>query len=279
MKGARRSSLWRMVLLGVASLGLVPAPASGGSEGVPALRIAQAEPDTVPAREAGTGMPGSQAISGKEGRRASASPERLFETGNRFYQENDLDAALDAYRGLLEAGYESPDLHYNLGNTYFKMGDLGRSILSWERALRLDPGDSDTLANLELARSLTADEVEPLPRFWLLSALSWWVNLLPRNALTLLLSIGYLLGAGGLCLLILSRGRGRGRLGSWAFLGGLGGAVLFGVTLLARTGVVGGTDWGIILEEAVPVQSAPSAESNLTLFLIHGGSVSAQDRP
>jgi len=271
MRGFRRGSILGAVSLGAVGLGFVPAPVSGGSAGVSAHRIAQAGPDTTPSQEDAPTVSDAQAAPGEESQGASVSAVDLFETGNRLYRENDLDAALAAYRGLLEAGYESPDLQYNLGNTYFKMGDLGRSILSWERALRLDPGNADTRANLELARSLTADEIDPLPRFWLLSALSWWVNLLPRGGLTLLLSLGYLLVAGGLCLIILSRGRERARLGAWLSLVGLAGALLFGVTLLARTGVLGGSDWGIVLEEAVPVQSAPSAEADLTLFLIHEG--------
>jgi hypothetical protein len=212
-----------------------------------------------------------QAGPGNSIRQQPESPEALFETGNRLYQENDFNGALTAYLAVLEAGYESSDLHYNLGNAYFKTGDLGRSILSWERALRVRPGDSDTRANLELARSLTADEIEPLPRFWLLSALSWWVNLLPQRVLVFLVALTYLLITGGLCLFVLSRRQGKGRMGAWVSLGGVAGGVLFGVTLLARTGALGGSEWGVILEEAVPVQSAPSSEADLTLFLVHEG--------
>jgi len=54
-------------------------------------------------------------------------------------------------------------------------------------------------------------------------------------------------------------------------LGGGLGVVLFGATLLARDKVIGGTDWGIVLSEVVSVQSAPSDEANLTLFLVHEG--------
>ena len=47
----------------------------------------------------------------------------------------------------------------------------------------LSPGDADTRANLELARSLTVDAVEPLPTFWAITAARWWVDALPRPVL------------------------------------------------------------------------------------------------
>ena len=199
------------------------------------------------------------------------NPEDLVDQGNRLYQENDFPGALAAYEAVLEAGFHSPDLYYNLGNAFFKNGDLGRSILNYERGAQLRPGGPDILANLELARSLTVDEIEPLPRFWVLSVLSWWVNFLPRMGLVSLLLLTYLLGAAGLCVVVLSRRTGPRRVGSWRALGGGLGVVLFGATLLARDKVIGGTDWGIVLSEVVSVQSAPSDEANLTLFLVHEG--------
>jgi hypothetical protein len=200
-----------------------------------------------------------------------AAQEELIERGNQLYQESDFPGALEAYQTVLAAGFEGADLYYNMGNAYFKTGDLGNSILSYERALTLRPRDPDILANLELARSLTADEIEPLPRFWVFSVLSWWVNLLPLAGLMALVTAAYLLVAAGLCVRILSY---RVRVVGWATWVA-GGATLillvFGTTLLAREGVIGGTEWGIIMAEEVAVQSAPSDEDDLTLFRVHEG--------
>ena len=41
--------------------------------------------------------------------------------------------------------------------------------------------------------------------------------------------------------------------------------------MLAREGILGGSQWGIILTEEVAVQSAPSSEDDLTLFHVHEG--------
>jgi tetratricopeptide (TPR) repeat protein len=197
--------------------------------------------------------------------------DAMVQNGNQLYQDGDFHGALAAYEEVLQAGYEGVDLYYNMGNAYFKTGNLGRSILSFERALRIQPGDPDAQANLELARSLTADEIEPLPRFWVLSVVSWWVNLLPRGGLILTVILAYLLGAAGLSVRILFRQPAPVRVGTWILLAGSAVFLLFGSTLLAREGVIGGSEWGVIIVEEVPVQSAPSAEDNLTLFLVHEG--------
>ena len=130
----------------------------------------------------------------------------FYQEGNRLYQEGDFEGALASYLRLVEAGFESGEVYYNIGNTYFKLGDVAPSILYFERARRLLPGDEDVQANLDLARSLTVDEIEPLPRFWLFSAMQWWVGLLPRTLLIAVVAASYLVGTGVVLLLILKRG-------------------------------------------------------------------------
>lgn len=208
---------------------------------------------------------------GQEATGASGSWLGLMEVGNSRYQENDFAGSLEAYQEILAAGLESPDLYYNLGNAYFKLGELGPSILNYERALELAPGDPDARANLALARSLTADEIEPLPRFWVLSVLSWWTNLLPRGGLILVVVVTYLLAASGICLRVLSRRAAPARIGTWLMVGGGLGIFLFGTTLLGREGAFGKTEWGIVMVEEVAVRSAPAAEDDLTLFRVHEG--------
>lgn len=197
--------------------------------------------------------------------------EEIFARGNQLYQEGDFEGAIEAYEAVRTAGFEGAALHYNLGNAYFKAGDLGRSILEWERALALAPGDADALANLELARSLTADAVEPLPRFWLFSAVSWWVRLLPRGALMALVTGAWLLVGAGLVARILGRGSDLGRLGTGVALVGAVVVIVFGANLVARELRLGQPERGVILVRAVPVRSAPAAEDDLTLFEIHEG--------
>ena len=85
----------------------------------------------------------------------------FYQEGNRLYQEGDFEGALASYLRLVEAGFESGEVYYNIGNTYFKLGNVALSILYYERARRLLPGDEDVQANLDLARSLTVTRSSP----------------------------------------------------------------------------------------------------------------------
>ena len=204
-----------------------------------------------------------------ESARLDHGPPRLL--ANRLDQAEDFAAAIEAYEAILAGGFESAELHYNLGNAYFKVGDLGRAILGWERALRLDSGDEDARSNLELARSLTADAIEPLPRFWLLSAISWWVDLLPRAPLLLLVVGGWMTFCGSLIVRLLVRDDGRRAMAGWTALSGLLVVVVFGTNLVVRDLGIGRSERGVILADVVPVRSAPSDSDNLTLFEVHEG--------
>jgi tetratricopeptide (TPR) repeat protein len=96
---------------------------------------------------------------------APMSPQTTFFHANALYKDGQYAAAARDYEELLEAGFESGNLYFNLGNAYFKAGQRGRAILSYERARRFIPGDPDLEANLAYAQSLT--EAEPCaPPLW-----------------------------------------------------------------------------------------------------------------
>jgi len=204
--------------------------------------------------------------------------DELVLQGNQHYQDGDYAGAVQAYQAVLTAGFESTDLHYNLGNAYFKSGELGRAILEWERALTLRPGDPDAAANLELARSLTTDDVEPLPRFWLLSVISWWVDLLPRGPLIAAVAAAWLALTAGLAVRILAAGPAIRRGGGWLAIGGAAVSLVLGTNLAVRELGIGRPERAVILAEAVPVRSAPTDDDNVTLFEIHEGTRVRVDR-
>ena len=88
-----------------------------------------------------------------------ATPAARFQAANQAYLSGDFPAAARGYQELLADGWESPSLHVNLGNARFRLGKRGLAAASYSRALRLDPGDADARANLDLARSLNVDQV------------------------------------------------------------------------------------------------------------------------
>ncbi len=204
-------------------------------------------------------------------------PAERFQTGNRFYQDGDFAAALAAYTEILDAGLESGDLHYNLGNAYFKLGRLGPAILAYERARRALPGDENVLANLRLARSLTADQITPLTGFWLPRAWNAWVNLLPRPLLLASVTFGYLLAMSLMGLRVM--GGATNRMWATRVAGVVAGfTALLVITLAVREFGLGRPDYGVIMSTETAVQSAPAADPALQLFSIHEGTRVRIDR-
>ncbi len=87
------------------------------------------------------------------------SPSARFEAANRAYLSGDFEAAARGYQELLADGWQGPALYTNLGNAQFRIGRRGLAAASYSRALKLDPGDADARANLDLVRSLNVDQV------------------------------------------------------------------------------------------------------------------------
>ncbi len=83
------------------------------------------------------------------------------------YTKEDYGKAIELYEGLLKTHGESAEIYYNLGNAYYKENKIAPTILNYERALLLDPGDGDIRFNLQLARQKSVDKIEPVGDFFL----------------------------------------------------------------------------------------------------------------
>jgi tetratricopeptide (TPR) repeat protein len=86
--------------------------------------------------------------------------EAEFGEGNRLYADKDYPGAIESYQEVLSGGVESAALYYNLGNAYFKAGDLGYAVLNYLRARRLAPSDENVRHNLEFAKRLSRVQME-----------------------------------------------------------------------------------------------------------------------
>lgn len=89
-----------------------------------------------------------------------AQNETLFEEGNRAYNEGDYATAINKYEQILENGETSSELFYNLGNAHYRANNLAPSIYNFEKALQLDPNDTDIQNNLAIAQNMVVDDVE-----------------------------------------------------------------------------------------------------------------------
>ncbi len=198
-------------------------------------------------------------------------PDSLWHAGVEAYSAGDYTTAAADWEGIVDTGLMSRELYFNLGNAYFKTGEMGPAILWYERALRLDPSDTDVRHNLEYARTLTQDRIDEVPEFFLKSWRRSACYLLPANVWAVL---GLVLLAGTLALVLLfllGSTSGRRRLG---FFGGI---VLLLLTLVSwdfsrtQREEAQRQDMAVVMRPVSSVKSSPSENSAKDLFILHEG--------
>lgn len=89
---------------------------------------------------------------------AAAQPG-IIEQADSAYVNDDFAVARNLYEQAIDSLGSSAMLYYNLGNTYYRLGNNGMAIVCYERALRLDPTNADAKANLEFVNSRITDKV------------------------------------------------------------------------------------------------------------------------
>lgn len=85
---------------------------------------------------------------------------------NDLYSKGDYSTAAKLYEKVLSTEGVAPELYFNLGNAYYKSNEIGRSILNYERALRLSPTFEDARVNLEIAQLKVIDNNVQVPTFF-----------------------------------------------------------------------------------------------------------------
>ena len=106
-----------------------------------------------------------------------------WEAANEAYQNGKYEEAKVDYLQLADMHEYSADLFYNLGNAWFKLGDQGRAILNYQRALVLNPRLDEAKSNLQTALRIVGNDDQPTFRerigvyadyFPLIASITFW---------------------------------------------------------------------------------------------------------
>ena len=76
---------------------------------------------------------------------------KYFNEGNSALKHRDYQSAIWNFQKAISLDSETPNFHYNLGLTYFEIGNFKESIDSFRRVEIMVPNQSDTYYNLALA--------------------------------------------------------------------------------------------------------------------------------
>lgn len=199
----------------------------------------------------------------------AVSAEILKKKADKLYSSEKYAEAIDVYKQLTVKG-ESSDIYYNLGNCYYRLDDIANSILWYERALLLSPGDSDIRFNLQLARTKTIDKIVPEEEIFLSR---WYHSLLNMMSVTAWVWVGivcFAFALAGFLLFFLSPNivvRKSGFYGAilLCFL-----TVFSNVFAYQQKTRKENRDTAIVMQNSVVVKSTP-ADAGTDLFLLHSG--------
>jgi tetratricopeptide (TPR) repeat protein len=101
----------------------------------------------------------------------------LFQQANELYANDKFGEAAEKYEAIIDQGYLSTQVFFNLGNVYFKLNDLPKAIVNYERARLFDPNNEDIQYNLELTQTYLTDKIDALPDFklkiWITQTSLW----------------------------------------------------------------------------------------------------------
>ena len=202
---------------------------------------------------------------------AQSYPDSLWNAGVKAYQEGDFATALQDWQDVQATGLKSKELYYNLGNAYFKNGEIAPSILWYERALRLDPSDDDIRYNLEYARSLTQDRIDEVPEIFFEQWGHAMCYLLPSNTWALIGLVMLAVSVAFALLFLLGSTSGKRRLGFFA------GIFCFLLSVLGwdfaqwQRQEALAQDKAIVMRPVTSVKSSPSEAAAKDLFILHEG--------
>ncbi|MGB0929926.1 MAG: tetratricopeptide repeat protein [Chitinophagales bacterium] len=197
---------------------------------------------------------------------------------NELGASKKYEEAILIYNALLSEGQESCVLYYNLGNAYYQQGDLSAAILQYERAKKISPKDPDILHNLKIANQDVKFPVNNLP---VLFYVRWWQNIVNVFSPTAwgilcLLTLWAMFAAFGLFTY-----RKETQIKKRSFYGGIVLGVLTVLFLLfaySRYQYRYHQPHAIVTAEEIPLQTAPSEDSEVSTSLTEGVRVAVKDQ-
>ncbi|MBL7995002.1 tetratricopeptide repeat protein [bacterium] len=202
------------------------------------------------------------------GQGISISSEDLFAKANLSYEKKRYSDAQILYQQLVDGGYSSKELFYNLANTYFKMKKYGYAVFYYEKAIRLDPSDEDIAFNLELTQLYLKDKIITPPDFFIYDISKKIMRSLSINTWAIMSLLGWYVFVG---LNLLGKIRGTYRRFFRTLITTIGIYLLFctinfGAGIYARAK----TQEAIILNAVADVKSEPDKAGSI-VFVLHEG--------
>ena len=177
--------------------------------------------------------------------------------------------AIDGYKDILNSGFESAELYYNLGNAFYKLNNIPESNFFYEKARSISPTDEDILINLSFAQNLRIDKIEKLPITQTQNLKINILNLLSEKGWSVLLIILAWIACVSFVLYLSVNNSGNKRIFFTQFIIMMIGLIVV-FTINYEKKKFNNEKFAIIYDKEIEVWSEPNKISELK-FLLHEG--------
>jgi tetratricopeptide (TPR) repeat protein len=206
---------------------------------------------------------------GSRAQEAQGVFEQKVAEARNAYDQGEYALAIKKYTELKNQGLESAQLYYNLGNSEFKSGHIGKAIAYYRKASSRAPGDADIQYNLNYARSLVP---HPEDKSGVLTKLfQRFMQRFSGQTAALVALVTYIVFCASIGMLIWQRGKGL----FWRWSGSVIGVVFLLIAAWACLRIVNERNvrWGVVVTNQAEARNGPGVENQVGFTVPEGREV------
>ena len=193
-----------------------------------------------------------------------------FEQANQLYLQAKYPDAVAQYEKIVQSGFESGELFFNLGNAYYKNGNIQKAILNYERARQLLPRDEDVQFNLQLANLQVVDKIDAVPRLFVYRWVDSMLALFSLSTMGWIVYSFFILTLAAFAFFLYARTYTQKKLSMFAGLVFSTALILTMIGYGVQSYKESNTEFAIVMSDVANIKAAPDSKGN-DLFVLHKG--------
>lgn len=195
--------------------------------------------------------------------------DSLWNSAVEAYAAQSYATAAEDFIAVEKMGLMSPELYVNIADAKYKEGDIASAVLYYERALKLDPSNTDAKYNLEIVNQRVVDRINAVPEFFLKTAARKFSCLLPSNVWAILFAAMVVLMSAMVAVFFVSRTSLWRRISFFSALAALLLSIPCITNALWQKHDYERRDSAVVMRAVCSVKNAPNGNSDL--FILHEG--------
>jgi len=201
---------------------------------------------------------------------SALTPSALIDSANINYKKSFFEKAIKQYEAVIDCGFQSSELYYNLGNSYFRFKNLPKAILYYEKAKLIAPDDEEINFNLNLANSLIIDKVNAVPEFFVSKWIKNAITQFNSNTWAIISLTIFIISLAFLLLFLFSKKIILRKIFFWVGVFLLMFTVFSTYSSISTKNNITNNNSAIIMKSVTTAKSSPS-DSSTDLFIVHEG--------